>query len=111
MDPYSAWQKWELEAALAHQERACDGCSGDTDTGTRRLEHWVGKSSDEIDRGGRRRKESPDRGPGGNGGCEVASGAAAWPWPAGQAGVCGVGHLQAGGGAQQAPHHARGDLP
>ncbi len=28
------------------------GCDGGTDTGTRRLEDWVGKSLDEIDRGG-----------------------------------------------------------
>jgi hypothetical protein len=51
MDSYSAWQKWELQAALAHQERfaVCDGCNSGTDTSTSCLEDWVGKSSDEID--------------------------------------------------------------
>jgi hypothetical protein len=34
------------------------GCDGGTDTGTRRLEDWVGKSLDEIDRGGRPRGQT-----------------------------------------------------
>ena len=45
----------------------CDGCDGGTDTGTRRLEDWVGKSSDEIDRGGSPRHLSADRGQAGDG--------------------------------------------
>jgi len=59
--------------------RSIVGCNGGTDTGTRRLEDWVGKSSDEIDRGGRPRHLLADRGQAGDGGSETASGAAAPP--------------------------------
>jgi hypothetical protein len=55
----------------------CDGCDGSTDTGTRRLEDWVGKSSDEINKGGRPRHLSADLGQAGDGGSKAASGAAA----------------------------------
>jgi hypothetical protein len=49
---------------------ARDGCDGGTESGPRRLEDWVGKSSDKIDSGGRPRQESADRGPAENGGSE-----------------------------------------
>jgi hypothetical protein len=40
---------------------ACEGCDGGMGPGTRRLEDWVGKSSDEIGRAGRLSHLSADR--------------------------------------------------
>jgi hypothetical protein len=83
---FCGWQKWELEGALSHQERpcsaaGCDGCDGGTDNSTSRLENWVGKSLDEIDRRGSPtgRHLSADQGQAGGGCSEAASGAAAPP--------------------------------
>ena len=59
--------------------RSIVGCNGGTDTGTRRLEDWVGKSSDEIDRGGRPRYLLADRGQAGDGGSDADSGGGAPP--------------------------------
>jgi hypothetical protein len=80
---------WRQHSLIRSIIAACEGCDGGTDTGTgtpgRRLEDWVGKSSDEIDRGGRPRHLLADRGQAGDGGSEAASGAAAPP-PRGRGG-------------------------
>ena len=67
MDPDSAWKKWGLEqhSLIRSIVAACEDSDGGTDIGTRRLEDWVGKSSDKINRGGGRRQESANRGLGG----------------------------------------------
>jgi hypothetical protein len=74
---------WRQHSLIRSIIAACEGCDGGTDTGTgtpgRRLEDWVGKSSDEIDRGGRPRHLLADRGQAGDGGSEAASGTAAPP--------------------------------
>ena len=82
---------WKQHSLIRSIVAACEDRDGGTDIGTRRLEEWVGKSSDKINRGGGRRQESANRGlgglrpPAGNGGsesercCETASGAAAPP--------------------------------
>jgi hypothetical protein len=77
MVPDSAWQKWGLEAALAHQKHhRLQWWHGHC---TRRLEDWVGKSSDEIDRGGRPRHLLADRGQAGDGSSDADSGGGAPP--------------------------------
>ena len=110
---------WRQHSLIRSIIAACEGCDGGTDTGTgtpgRRLEDWVGKSSDEIDRGGAP-QTSVGRSRAGRGRRQRSSlgnrrSAAGWPWPAGQAGLRCVGHLRTGSGAQQAPQHARGDPP
>ena len=54
---------WRQHSLVRSVLAAGDGCDGGTESGPRRLEDWVGKSSDKIDRGGRPRQESADRGP------------------------------------------------
>jgi hypothetical protein len=74
---------WKQDLFIRNIFAACDsGCERrdcGTDTGTRRLEEWVGRSSEKIHRGGRPGHTSADRGPAGDGGSEAASGAAAPP--------------------------------
>jgi hypothetical protein len=70
---------WKQHSLIRSVLANCDGCDGGTDTGSRRLEDWEGKSLDEIDKAGRPRHLSADRGQAGGGGSEAASGAAAPP--------------------------------
>ena len=101
---------WRQHSLIRSIVAACEGCDGGTDTGTgtRRLEDWVGKSSDEIDRGWRPRHLLADQGQAGDGGSELGSRLGR---PAGQAGSCGFRHRRTGGGEQQAPQHAHGYPP
>ena len=59
---------WRQHSLIRSTFAASEGCDGGTNTGTRRLEDWVGKSSDKIGRAGRPKKESADRGPAESGG-------------------------------------------
>ena len=74
---------WRQHSLIRSIIAACEGCNGGTDTGIgtpgRRLEDWVGKSSDEIDRGGRPRHLLPERGQAGDGGSDADSGGGAPP--------------------------------
>ena len=65
---------WKQDSLIRNIFAACERRDCGTDTGTRRLEDWVGKSSDEIDRGGRPRHLLPDRGQAGDGGSDADSG-------------------------------------
>ena len=51
---------WKQDSLIRNIFAACERRDCGTDTGTRRLEDWVGKSSDEIDRGGRPRYAGAD---------------------------------------------------
>jgi hypothetical protein len=47
---------WRQHLLIRNIIASCDGCDGGTESGPRRLEDWVGTSSENINRGGRHRK-------------------------------------------------------
>jgi hypothetical protein len=70
---------WRQHLLIRNIVAACDDCDGGTESGPRRLEDWVGTSSEVIDRGGSPRQNralSANRGPAENGGSVADPGGA-----------------------------------
>ena len=73
---------WRQHSLIKRVLAVGDDFDGGTESGPRRIEDWVGTSSEKIDRGGRPRQNrapSADRSPAENGGSEADQGGGALP--------------------------------